>query len=396
MNKKVSLGVTISLIAVACAITFVLTMTVARNSYNSIVSGIQEQETIYNKIREVDLFVRGSSLYQNDEDTLITGIMNGYISGAADEYARYYTADEYYRLQQEQNGVIIGTGIETEISGQYLEVTKVYEGSSAEAAELKVGDIITAVNSVSLLEQDAEAAQQSLIGEEGTRVTVTVQDPDGTQHNEVLMRQQIEIQSVSSDMIDGYAYIRINTFNKLTAEQFVSAMDNYESRSVLGYVFDVRGCSDGIIDPLGEMLNRLLPAGTIATSTAANNSETNLIETDGTSVIQKPMTVLTDNHTACVAELFAVSLRDFAAASLVGQNTAGKSELQTTQSFKDGSAVSVSTSRIKPARSDSFTDTGLAPDYLVEISAEQAEIIQTGNPDSDPQLQKALEIVASR
>ncbi len=396
MNKKVSLGVTISLIAVACAITFVLTMTVARNSYNSIVSGIQEQETIYNKIREVDLFVRGSSLYQSDEDTLITGIMNGYISGTADEYARYYTADEYYRLQQEQSGVIIGTGIETEISGQYLEVTKVYEGSSAEAAELKVGDIITAVDSVSLLEQDAAAAQQSLIGEEGTRVTVTVQDPDGTQHNEVLMRQQIEIQSVSSDMIDGYAYIRINTFNKLTAEQFVSAMDNYESRSVLGYVFDLRGCSDGIIDPLGEMLNRLLPAGIIATSTAANETETNLIETDGTSVIQKPMTVLTDNQTACVAELFAVSLRDFAAASLVGQNTAGKSELQTTQSFKDGSAVSVSTSRIKPARSDSFTDTGLAPDYLVEISAEQAEIIQTGNPDSDPQLQKALEIVASR
>ena len=81
MNKKVSLGVTISLIAVACAITFVLTMTVSLNMYNSMVAGIQERETINAKIKEVDTFVRSSSIYKLDENELITGIANGYISG---------------------------------------------------------------------------------------------------------------------------------------------------------------------------------------------------------------------------------------------------------------------------------------------------------------------------
>ena len=72
MNKKVSLGVMISLIAVACAITFVLTMTVSLNMYNSMVAGIQERETINAKIKEIDTFVRSSSIYKPNENTLIT------------------------------------------------------------------------------------------------------------------------------------------------------------------------------------------------------------------------------------------------------------------------------------------------------------------------------------
>ena len=92
MNKKVSLGVMISLIAVACAITFVLTMTVSLNMYNSMVAGIQERETINAKIKEIDTFVRSSSIYKPNENNLITGIANGYISGTSDKYAKYYTA----------------------------------------------------------------------------------------------------------------------------------------------------------------------------------------------------------------------------------------------------------------------------------------------------------------
>ena len=145
MNKKVSLGVMISLIAVACAITFVLTMTVSLNMYNSMVAGIQERETINAKIKEIDTFVRSSSIYKPNENTLITGIANGYISGTSDKYAKYYTADEYYKLQKLQSGVIIGTGIETVVNGDYLEVTNVYEGSSAEVEEITKGGKITAV-----------------------------------------------------------------------------------------------------------------------------------------------------------------------------------------------------------------------------------------------------------
>ena len=76
MNRMVSLGVTISLVAVACAITFVLTMTVSLNMYNSMVTGVQERETINAKIKEIDTFVRSSSIYDMDETDILNGIMN--------------------------------------------------------------------------------------------------------------------------------------------------------------------------------------------------------------------------------------------------------------------------------------------------------------------------------
>ncbi len=396
MNKKVSLGVTISLIAVACAITFVLTMTVSLNMYNSMVAGIQERETINAKVKEIDTFVRSSSIYQLDENDLITGIANGYISGTDDKYAKYYTADEYYKLQQIQSGVIIGTGVETVVNGDYLEVTNVYEGSSAEVEEITKGCMITAIDGKSILETGAEAAQSKLDGDEGTKLSVTYSKPDGTEKTVTLVRQSIKLTSVKSELIDGYAYIKIYTFNDTTDDKFIQLIDEYEAQSVLGYVFDVRDVSDGITEPMKAMLNRVLPKALVANQIDANGKDTTFIETEGSMTIDKPIAVLTNGNTACLAEVFAIGMRDFAKASVVGSVTAGKAQLQTTQSFKDGSAVSISTATIVPVESDDFEGTGIKPDYTVDITAQQAEQIKFADKSSDYQLQKALETVATK
>ncbi len=396
MNKKVSLGVTISLIAVACAITFVLTMTVSLNMYNSMVAGIQERETINAKVKEIDTFVRSSSIYKLDENDLITGIANGYISGTDDKYARYYTADEYYKLQQIQSGVIIGTGVETVVNGDYLEVTNVYEGSSAEVEEITKGCMITAIDGKSILETGAETAQSMLDGDEGTKLSVTYSKPDGTEKTVTLVRQSIKLTSVKSELIDGYAYIKIYTFNDTTDDKFIQLIDEYEAQSVLGYVFDVRDVSDGITEPMKAMLNRVLPKALVANQIDANGKDTTFIETEGSMTIDKPIAVLTNGNTACLAEVFAIGMRDFAKASVVGSVTAGKAQLQTTQSFKDGSAVSISAATIVPVESDDFDGTGIKPDYTVDITAQQAGQIKFADKSSDYQLQKALETVATK
>lgn len=395
MNKKVSLGVAVSLIAVACAITFVLTMTVSLNMYNSMVAGVQERGAINSKIKEIDSFVRSSSIYSMDETDILNGIMQGYLSGIDDKYAAYYTADEYYKQQQTESGVIIGTGIETVINGDYLEVSKVYEGSSAYVEEVKKGDKIIAVDKKSLLEIGTEKAQKMLDGEEGTKINITLQGADEAEKNVTLLRQTIKLQSVKSQLIDGYAYIKISTFNSTTGEQFIQQIDKFEAQSVLGYIFDVRDCDTGVMTPLNAMLNRVLPKAAIAVSVDKEGTKSVAAESEGLSVIDKPITVLVNNKTACVAEVFAAGMRDYGNASLVGTNTAGKSELQTTQSFKDGSAVKVTTARIQPAESEGFDEGGLKPDYIVELNAQQAESIKFADPQTDSQLQKALETIVA-
>ena len=157
----------------------------------------------------------------------------------------------------------------------------------------------------------------------------------------------------------------------------------------------MRDVSDGITEPVKAMLNRVLPKAQIAIQVDANGKDTSFIETDGNQSLSKPVTVLTNGNTACLAEIFAIGLRDFAKASVVGSSTAGKSQLQTTQSFKDGSAVSISTANIVPVESDDFENVGIKPDYTVDITAQQAEQIRFADKKSDVQLQKALEIVAT-
>lgn len=395
MNKKISLGVAISLVAVACAITFVLAMTVSLNMYNSMVTGVQERETINAKIKEIDTFVRGSSIYELDETDILGGIMDGYISGLEDEYAEYYTTSEYYKKQQRDSGEIIGIGVETVIEGDYLKVTEVYEDSAAEVAEIRKDYVITRVNNRDILSLGAEQAQKQLEGEEGTKVTITTKAPDGTENTVTLVRQVIELQSVKGALVDGYAYIKITTFNALTDDQFIRLIDKYESQSVLGYIFDLRGASEGDIAPLQNMLNRIMPKATVAKKVLADGTEEELLLTDGTREIKKPMTVIVNSTTACAAELFAVAVRDFSGAAVVGSVTAGKAELQTTRSFKDGSAVSISTATVYPMNSESFRNVGLKPGYIIDITQQQEAVIKFADPTTDPQLQKALEAIAS-
>ena len=395
MNKKISLGVAVSLVAVACAITFVLTMMVSLNMYNSMVTGVQERETINAKIKEIDTFVRGSSIYDLDETDILNGVMNGYISGLDDKYAKYYTTSEYYKKQQRDSGEIIGIGIETVIEGDYLKVIEVYENSPAKVAEIEKGYVITKVNNRDILSIGADQAQKQLEGEEGTKVTVTTRAPDGTENTVTLVRQTIELKTAKGSLVDGYAYIKISTFNALTDDQFIRLVDMFESQSVLGYIFDLRGVSDGDIEPLQNMLNRIMPKTTVAKKVLANGTEEEFLFTDGVKEIKKPMAVIVNNKTACVAELFAVALRDFSNAAIVGSVTAGKSELQTTRSFKDGSAVSISTARVYPVKSENFQNVGLKPGYIIDITQQEEAAIKFADPTTDVQLQKALEAVAS-
>ena len=114
MNKKISLGIAISLVAIGCAITFVLTWTVSLNIYNSKLGTSEKYEGVYAKLREIDTTVRQNYIGSVSDDSLENATINGYISGIGDKYASYIAPSAYYELQQTQSGVILGAGFEAE------------------------------------------------------------------------------------------------------------------------------------------------------------------------------------------------------------------------------------------------------------------------------------------
>lgn len=392
MNRKISLGLAISLVAIGCAITFVLTWTVSLNSYNAKIASTEKYDGVYQKLREMDATVRGNYIGNIDNDVLSASIINGYVNGIGDQYATYMSADLYYDYQQTNSGVINGAGFEAEADGSgYLKVTKVYPNSSADTSGVKVGDMITEINDRSLLSMTADTALQRISGEVGTKLSIKLVS-NGEERSVTLVRQQIDIESVTHRMLKNkIGYIKISSFNAKTPEQFSSALNTIINGGATALILDVRHNDGGVMSAVRPMLNRLIPASAAATAEYTNGVRRTLIETDSEESVTLPIVVLTDAETSSAAEVFAVALRDEQGAQLVGKQTAGKAVLQSTYEFSDGSALVLTTANIIPSRSERFDGVGLKPDYNIDLSIDAPyEMLTTEN---DTQLQKAIEVL---
>lgn len=394
MNKKISLGVAISLIAIGCAITFVLTWTISLNIYNSKISSAQKYDGAYDKIRQMDAVIRSNYIGAINEESVNNGILSGYVNSIGDGNATYLTPTEYYRKQQIESGVVTGAGFEAYEDGSgYLVVSSVYKNSSADKNGLMTGDVITEIDGRNVSQMEAGAALEKISGEIGTQITIGYLR-DSESYSVTLIRQQTEIESVTEEMLPNkIGYIRISSFNQKTAEQFSRALNTVLANKAKALVIDIRQNKGEVFSVVKPMLNRILPAAVAASAEYKNNVVKPLIETDSEQQLDIPVAVLLDSGTSSAAELFAVALKDEGNAVLVGTKTSGKATVVTTYEFPDGAALSISTAKVIPSKSDSYDKTGINPDYVVELPA--GMYVGYVEHEADTQLIKALEVIFS-
>ncbi len=384
----------ISLIAIGCAITFVLTWTISLNIYNSKISSAQKYDGAYDKIRQMDAVIRSNYIGEIDEEAVKNGILSGYVNSIGDGNATYLTPTEYYRKQQIESGVVTGAGFEAYEDGSgYLVISSVYKNSSADNNGLMPGDVITEIDGRSVTQMEPGAALDKISGEIGTQITIGyLRDSESYSVN--LIRQQTEIESVTEEMLENkVGYIRISAFNQNTAEQFSRSLNTVLSNKATALVIDIRQNKGEVFSVVKPMLNRILPAAVAANAEYKNNVIKPLIETDSERQLDIPIAVLLDSGTSSAAELFAIALKDEGKATLIGTRTSGKATVVTTYEFPDGAALSISTAKVVPSKSASYDKTGINPDYVVELPA--GMYVDYVEHDADTQLIKALEILGN-
>ena len=395
MNKKISLGIALSLVAIGCAITFVLTWTVSRELFNSKIASSEKYEGIYEKLRQIDAIVRSNYIGQSqiDDDALGLAMVNGYISGIGDKYAGYMPATSYYEFQQTLNGIVNGAGFQAEDNGSgYLIITEIYKNSSADLNGLMIGDVITAIDGRSLLNMGTDAAIERISGEIGTTLSLNLVR-GGEELAVTLIRQQIEIESVTDELLENnIGYIKVTTFNEKTSDQFSTSLNSLIGRNINGLIIDLRQNGGGVVNALKPMLNRIITAAVVATAEYADGARETLVETDSGESLNIPIAILVDGGTASAAEIFAVALRDEHGAVLVGTQTYGKAVMQHYYSFPDGSGLTITTARVLPSKSASYDGVGLRPDYIVELPSGTTPDYMTR--ESDTQLKKAIEVLS--
>lgn len=394
MSKKISLGVAAAIALIAMAVTFSLTMVVSMNMFNTTVSSVKNKERQYNKLSEIDRFVRANEYFTINNDTLNDTIAAGYMLGISDKYARYYTAKAYSEKLAMDSGKLTGIGVSVvnDASSGYARIIRLFENSPADDAELQVGGFITAINGVSTRQlTETSAINSALLGEEGTTTTITYLTPDRQEQTLDLVHSNYKTPTVSYQVLnEKVGYLRVYSFSSTTGSEFKSAVDALMDSNVQTMVFDLR-------DNTGENLNAALvaadyclPSGLIASQQGKDGTVTDLRMSDETA-LSVPAVCLVNGSTAGSAELFANALRKMGGALLVGTTTIGKGVVMSDpQSFSDGSAAVITVGILRDNEGETWNDFGLTPDVDATLTSDEQNSYYDFTTDTDPQIAKAV------
>lgn len=399
MSKKVSLGVAATVTLIAMAVTFSMTMTVSMNMFNNTVSSVKNKERMYNKLSEVDRYVRANEYFDINDDMLNDTIASGYMLGISDRYARYYSAKAYSERVGLANGRLMGIGVAVvkDPSSGYARIIRVYDNTPATNVGLEVGGFITAIGDTSTRSMsDAAAMTSALLGEEGSTVNIKYLTPLREEQSFEIAHANYTTPSISTVrlMDNGVGYLRIDSFTSGTAVEFRNAVNSLTNQGATSLIFDLR-------DNSGENLNAALvatdycvPSGLIAQSQDKGGNVADLRMSDENE-ITLPMVCLVNGSTASGAELFANALRKMAGATIVGSTTAGKGVLLSDpQSLSDGSAVVITVGILLDNEGKNWNGTGLTPDVDASLTNDEQSSYCDFTVDNDPQITKAINAIS--
>lgn len=393
MNRKISVGMAVTITILAMTVTFSVTMLVAMRLFDSTVSSVKQKESMYNKIAEVDRYVRSNDYYTIDENLLYDRMTAGYLLGTGDKYARYYTANAYTELVNIQNGTIMGIGVEVGVDQTgYAKILRVYDASPAQEAGMVVGDYITAIDGVDVKSMNnADVVQTRLQGEAGTTVSVSWLNSEAEAKDAVLTHSGYNSTTVDYQMVDNVGYIKIRQFDGSTPSELDYAIRALTEKGAVSLVFDLRDNGGGILEDAISCIDLIAPEGTVAYAEDKNGNRTILGSSDAESSVELPVVCLVNGNTASAAELFAASLHQMNGAVLVGSSTMGKGTIQSSpQRLSDGSALVITVAKLLCGDGSSFDGVGLAVDVERAYTADEAVLVYDYTPETDPQIQRAV------
>ena len=352
-------------------------------------------ENVLKKINELMGYINLYFYDEVDDEKLANGIYAGLMEGLDDKYTGYYTKEEYQDLQisAKQNYYGIGAMLSQDRDSMQVTITHVYEGSPAEAAGLKNGDVITLVEDLESVSMELSDLVTHIRGEEGTTVHLQVYregEPDYLEFD--VKRANIDLPTVSHRMLDDrIGYIRIVEFGEPTVEQFESAANELRAGGMRALVLDVRDNPGGMLTSVTEILDDFLPEGTLVYM-QNKQGERQDYTSSAERMFDCPVAVLINGNSASASEILAGAVRDFEYGKLIGTKTYGKGVVQTIIGLEDGDAIKLTTAKYFTPKGENIHGTGIEPDIELDFEY-QGDETQAYDALKDNQVQKAMEVL---
>lgn len=385
-------------------------------------TGDQEGEDYASKIALIDSIFEEYSLYDTNGELLLDEMLKAYAAASGDDYAAYYTEEEYLAMIAENNATVVGIGITAIEDSEHHDilVIDVLPDSPAMAAGVKSGDRIVSIGTgddkVIVSKIGYNAAVNRLRGEAGSTAVFSVVR-NGEEIPFSVVRAAVQTRSVTgrvSETDPAVGYVRITQFDTATPTQFKETMKKLLDEGCTKFVYDVRNNPGGDLKSISAVLSYFLKDGDTILSTVKKDGTTTLYTVKtvsytgdyaGCSVAAEEIgmyrnyakAVITNGNTASAAELFTAALKDYDLAEIVGETTYGKGVLQNIYHLEPWGykgAVKLTTGYYSPPSGVNYDGVGIKPDTEVKLSEEAAKkSLYLLTEAEDAQLQKAIELL---
>jgi len=282
------------------------------------------------------------------------------------------------------------------------------DGSPAQKAGLRSGEIIMAVNGRDITGLTLIQAVRQISGPAGTKVKLTVHNPDsGSTRDVTLFRGDITVNNVIWHILPGtaVAHLRIAAFSKGVAEDLKKALNKIEEQSLQGLILDLRNNSGGLLSEAVSSASQFLSAGNVLLVKNAKGRVSPVPVEKGGAAISIPMVGLVNQGTASASEIVAGALLDHRRALLVGTDTFGTGTVLARFPLSDGSALLLAVEEWLTPGGRTIWHKGITPDiekrlpegvYPLFPEAERRMTPRQLRESRDGQLQKALDLLIRR
>ena len=306
-----------------------------------------------------------------DDSVLMESAVRGMVTDL-DPHSQFLDINEYEEIRISTVGNYSGVGLEVHMEGGIVSVVAPIEGTPAERAGIKSGDIIMAIDDVAVDERKVNDTIARMRGKVGAPVKITIhRESESKPLHFTVIRSHVQVKSVRAALLQpDYGYVRVTHFSETTYRDLLKAVTQLKRssrRELKGLILDLRNNPGGVLDAAVDISDAFLNSGVIVLANGRGQKATFIHEARNGDILNGAyLVVLVNGGSASAAEIVAGAMQDHGRATVVGSQTFGKGSVQTVIPLSNGRAIKLTTSRYFTPSGDSIHGRGITPDILLD------------------------------
>jgi len=302
-----------------------------------------------------------------DEGKLdINKAIEAMIKTLKDDYAEFYTPDEYKAMTEDIQGSFSGIGVTITDTKSGVLILSVIEGGPAYKAGFMANDYIIGVNGESVVGKSSSEVRNLIVGETGTSVKVTVLR--GEEEMELTcVRDKVQVSQLETEMLnDKTAYVKLLQFTSTAPEEMRAYIEKLRSEKIHNMVLDLRDNPGGDLQAAIDIATMLISTGHIAELRYKDPAKNKIIRSSNYNAPNLKILVLVNERSASASEFLAMAIQSRGAGKILGTTTYGKGSMQVLNRSITGGGFKYTIGEFYSYKGQRVHSVGITPDIVVE------------------------------